>query len=434
MAIYHLHMKSISRADGRSATGAIAYRSGTRITDERTGLEFDYRRKKGIEHSQIYFPPDEQGSRPDLLDRSKLWNEIEQRETKSNAQVAREIEFSFPHELNAAQRLRLLTLMCQSLTKRHGVVVDGSIHAPHGRNADARNFHAHILFSTRRFENGQFTEKTREFCKSPDKEKDAEQLLNRLFGYKSATLVWRKFYEKFANKALEDAGYEPSLDHRSYMDRGIDQQPTIHEGAGRALSNRGIESETVSQNKIIVERNKRLSELDLEINATELLVSQVKGQYEQMEAHIQHILDKANRITPPNHFNSELKDAAFRSEWIQDLIGLNKLQTEALKEKYMDIINKKPKVLEVILKTDPSIPTLKTLISIVENDQKILKKLENGLNSKDLRHFEHVKNRIDVTEKSLYEALKEKIQENLNEQQGNKIYRENRDYDSPSPF
>ena len=215
MAIYHLHMKSISRADGRSATGAIAYRAGIQITDERTGLEFDYKRKQGVEHSQIYFPPGEQESRPDLLDRSKLWNEIEQRETKSNAQVAREIEFSFPHELNAAQRIGLLNAICRSLADIHGVVVDASIHKPHGRNADARNFHAHVLFSTRRFEKGQFTEKTREFCKSPDKEKDSEQLLKRLFGHKSATLLWRKFYEIYANKALEKAGYQPSLDHRS---------------------------------------------------------------------------------------------------------------------------------------------------------------------------------------------------------------------------
>lgn len=434
MAIYHLHMKSISRADGRSATGAIAYRAGIQITDERTGLEFDYRRKQGVEHSQIYFPPAEQHSRPDLLDRSKLWNEIEQRETKSNAQVAREIEFSFPHELNAAHRIGLLNTVCKSLADIHGVVVDASIHKPHGRNADSRNFHAHILFSTRRFEEGKFTEKTREFCKSPNKEKDADKLLKRLFGCKSATLLWRKFYELYSNKYLKAAGHEPSLDHRSYMERGIDQQPTIHEGAGRAMFHRGIESDSVSQNKSIIERNKKLSELDFEIIANKLLVDHVKDQYEQMETHIQYVLEESKRVFSPNYFNSELKEAAIRSEWIQNLIRLNDNQIEASKEKLMDVINKKPQALKVILMTDPSIETLQTLVKIIENDQKILKNLETETIPEHLSHLDFVKNRIEVTKKSLYEALNEKNQENLDDQQRNKIHRENNDYDSPSPF
>ena len=51
MAIYHLSAKPISRATGRSATGAAAYRAGETITDERTGLVFDYSKKRGIDHS-----------------------------------------------------------------------------------------------------------------------------------------------------------------------------------------------------------------------------------------------------------------------------------------------------------------------------------------------------------------------------------------------
>ena len=61
MAQYHAHLKSISRADGRSATGAI-YRAACKIVDDRTGLEFDFT-KKGVEHSQIFFPPGEENTR-----------------------------------------------------------------------------------------------------------------------------------------------------------------------------------------------------------------------------------------------------------------------------------------------------------------------------------------------------------------------------------
>ena len=57
MAIYHLSAKPISRATGRSATGAAAYRAGETITDERTGLVFDYSKKRGIDHSEIMAQP-----------------------------------------------------------------------------------------------------------------------------------------------------------------------------------------------------------------------------------------------------------------------------------------------------------------------------------------------------------------------------------------
>lgn len=290
MAIFHAHLKSISRADGRSATGAIAYRAGCNIVDERTGLEFDYSKKKGVEHTEIFFPPGEENSRPDLHDTSALWNEVEKRETKSNAQVARDFEFSFPCELNAEQRQQMLSTFCKWLTKNHGVVAQGCIHAPHGKDADERNYHAHILFSTRRFENGQFTEKTREFSKRPYDKKELEKHLakggddytKRLNGRKNATELLREAYEVIGNHSLVNAGFEPTLDRRSYAERGIDKEPTVHEGAGRAMANRGRQSDTHDKNIEIVERNKTLSELSNEIKASSALVSRLDVEYDEL--------------------------------------------------------------------------------------------------------------------------------------------------------
>lgn len=290
MAQYHAHLKSISRADGRSATGAIAYRAACKIVDERTGLEFDFTKKQGVEHSQIFFPPGEENTRADLHDTSSLWNEVEKKETKSNAQVAREFEFSFPHELNAQQRQRMLDMFCRWLVKNHGVVAHGCIHAPHGKDADERNYHAHILFSTRRFENGQFTEKTREFSKDPynakelekRKEKGLEDFSQRLHGRKNATELLREAYEKIGNKCLVEAGFEPTLDRRSYAERGIDKEPTVHEGAGRAMAKRGLQSDTHDKNVEIIERNKTLSELDIEIEASSALLTQLDVEYDDL--------------------------------------------------------------------------------------------------------------------------------------------------------
>ena len=290
MAQYHAHLKSISRADGRSATGAIAYRAACKIVDDRTGLEFDFTKKKGVEHSQIFFPQGEENTRPDLHDRSNLWNAVEKKETKANAQVAREFEFSLPHELNAEQRKNMVRMFCTWLAKNHGVVVDASIHAPHGKNADKRNYHAHVMFSTRRFENGQFTEKTREFSKDPynakelekRKEKGLEDFSQRLHGRKNATELLREAYEVIGNKSLVDAGFEATLDRRSYKEQGIDKEPTVHEGAGRAMSKRGLQSDTHDKNIEIIERNKTLSELDIEIEASSALLSRLDVEYDDL--------------------------------------------------------------------------------------------------------------------------------------------------------
>ena len=351
MAQFHAHLKSISRADGRSATGAIAYRAACKIVDERTGLEFDFTKKQGVEHSQIFFPPGEENTRPDLHDRSNLWNAVEKKETKANAQVAREFEFSLPHELNAEQRKNMVRMFCTWLAKNHGVVVDASIHAPHGKNADKRNYHAHVMFSTRRFENGQFTEKTREFSKRPYDEKElakhmakgGEDYTKRLHGRKNATELLREAYEAIGNKSLVDAGFEATLDRRSYAERRIDQEPTVHEGAGRAMSKRGLQSDTHDKNVEIIERNKTLSELHNEIQVSSALLNRLDTEYSELvELQTQMMISyeaeqrrRQSELPQPELTLDSMNLAGhiryYYDAYSQDLIKRTKLQDEAFK-------------------------------------------------------------------------------------------------------
>lgn len=356
MAQFHAHLKSISRADGRSATGAIAYRAACKIVDDRTGLEFDFTKKKGVEHTQIYFPPNEENTRPDLHDTSSLWNEVEKKETKSNAQVAREFEFSFPCELNAQQRQRMLDMFCGWLVKNHGVVAQGCIHAPHGKNADKRNYHAHVMFSTRRFENGQFTEKTREFSKRPYDEKElkkhiekgGEDYSKRLLNRKNATELLREVYEKIGNKFLVEAGFEPTLDRRSYKEQGIDKEPTFHEGAGRAMANRGLKSEIHERNQEIIERNESLSTLQNEVVVTSDLIKDLNTEYGELsqmmisyeaEAKAKQEAEQQRRrqseLPQPELTLDSMNLAGhiryYYDAYSQDLIKRTKLQDEAFK-------------------------------------------------------------------------------------------------------
>jgi hypothetical protein len=147
MAIFVFQMKTFSRAAGRRgsrATSAAAYRAGERIRDERDGATYDHRRRQDVLHKEIVLPAALGATAPGWArDRSSLWNAAESR---SNARVAREFMLALPHELSAAARLQLARGFAQQVSERYGNAVDLVLHAP---RHDARNFHAHLLATTR---------------------------------------------------------------------------------------------------------------------------------------------------------------------------------------------------------------------------------------------------------------------------------------------
>jgi hypothetical protein len=111
MAIYHLHAKVISRATGRSAVAAAAYRSASRLHDDRLDRAHDFSNKSGVVHSEILLPD---GAPERFADRSTLWNEIEAIEKRKDAQLSREVEFSIPREMTRRRGSRWRGISCAS--------------------------------------------------------------------------------------------------------------------------------------------------------------------------------------------------------------------------------------------------------------------------------------------------------------------------------
>jgi Ti-type conjugative transfer relaxase TraA len=250
MAIYHLSMKTVSRASGRSAVGAAAYRSGTRLTNERDGLTHDYTRKGGIEHSEIVLP---EGSNAEWArDRETLWNAAEFAEKRKDARVAREIEVALPHELTGDERLELVREFSQSLADRYGVAVDFAIHTP-DNDMDIRNHHAHIMMTTRQVGEDGLGDKTdlereNKWLKANDLPTTDEQL-------KALRVEW----EETANLALARAGHDIRIDHRSHQDRGLEIEPTQHVGVhATQMDRRGKE---VERERLAEEARARNAEL-----------------------------------------------------------------------------------------------------------------------------------------------------------------------------
>ncbi|MDE2465216.1 MAG: MobA/MobL family protein, partial [Alphaproteobacteria bacterium] len=266
MAIYHLSMKPVARAGGRSAIAAIAYRAGECLTNERDGITHDYTRKEGVLHAEIVLPMGVDAAW--ARDRSTLWNAAEFAENRKDARVAREVEIALPHELTAAQRLATVQEFAQDLADRYGAAVDFAIHAPHAatgsigtagaagatRAGDARNHHAHILMTTRQVTEEGFGEKTY-------LERENKWLLARDLPTTDLQLRdLRQRWEGIANVHLARAGLDVQIDHRSYLVRGLEIAPTEHMGVnatqmerrGKAMSRGRLEEKAARHNAELI--------------------------------------------------------------------------------------------------------------------------------------------------------------------------------------
>lgn len=277
MAIFHLSIKTVSRAHGRSAVGAAAYRAGQRLIDVRQGRTFDYRRKAGVLHRELIVP-----AHAPLWahGRESLWNAAEKSETRKNSTVAREFEVALPSELSGLQRRELALGLARELSAKHSCAVDVAVHAP-GKGGDSRNEHAHILTTTRRLTQTGFAEK----CRELDNQKSGE------------VAYWRERWAQLLNEALESAAASARVDHRSLAEQGIEREPTEHlgpvrTGIARRLARRAHVTDAPQQLTPQQERlAKQLTTMRARLSKTNL------SRFESQKS-IQNAQGGKNEITP----------------------------------------------------------------------------------------------------------------------------------------
>lgn len=229
MAVYHFSAKTVSRSAGRSSTAAAAYRAAERIVDERTGEIHDFTRKGGVVASEVILPGG------GTMERAALWNKVEAHHKRGDATVAREFVVALPAELDPTQRQDLARSYARELADRYRVAVDVNVHAP-GKDGDQRNHHAHILLSACYASTAGALGK---------KAVELDPIHCQRHGLANVVEVERERWERLANQALEKAGQEARIDHRSLEAQGIyDRAPTVHLGPdATAIKRRGGVSE-----------------------------------------------------------------------------------------------------------------------------------------------------------------------------------------------
>lgn len=213
MALYFLNLKTFGRSKGSSAPSAAAYRSGERIRDERTGKIYDHTNRRDVLYKEIVLPRDLNGADVGWArDRSELWNSAERAETRKNARVAREYLVAVPPELAIEQRVGLIRGFAQGLSDRYRFAVDVALHAPRDfPGSDPRNFHAHLLATTREAEASGLGAKT--------------ELDRMSLGASVNELLYvRERWSIEANEALRAANVAARIDHRTLEAQGIERE------------------------------------------------------------------------------------------------------------------------------------------------------------------------------------------------------------------
>ena len=309
MAIYHLEAKVVSRGAGRSAVAASAYLSCSRLYNDYDGIQHDYTEKQGLVWQEVFLP---EYAPQEWQDREQLWNAVEEVETAKDSRLAREFVVALPIELSREEQVELLQEFIREQFVSDGMCADAAIH-----DTDGHNPHAHILLTVRPLdERGKWQYKTEKeyLCVKDGEERgftaaefkaaqadgwekqypykvgrkkvymppsEAEkQGLERASKHPKSTkfgrqnpiserwnseeqlVVWRKAWADVTNRYLERYGHDARIDHRSHAERGLVEQPTIHEGVvARAMEKKGIISDRCELNRQIKADNALLREL-----------------------------------------------------------------------------------------------------------------------------------------------------------------------------
>ncbi|MEO1922047.1 MAG: Ti-type conjugative transfer relaxase TraA [Sphingomonadaceae bacterium] len=248
MAIYHFSAKVISRAAGRSALASAAYRSASPLHDQRLDRHHDFTNKSGVVHSEVLLP---EHAPPGFADRERLWNAVETVEVRKDAQLAREVEFAIPREMNEAQGIALARDFVEAEFVTRGMIADLNVHWDIGADGLAKP-HAHVMLTMRDVSEDGFGHKNRDWNRT--------ELLTG----------WRECWADHVNERLAELDIDTRIDHRSLEAQGIDLEPQhkIGPAASRRLE-RGDIAERAEDHLRIARENgaKIIADPQIALNA-----------------------------------------------------------------------------------------------------------------------------------------------------------------------
>ncbi|WP_054309433.1 Ti-type conjugative transfer relaxase TraA [Mesorhizobium sp. 1M-11] len=234
MAIYHFSVQVIGRAAGRSAVAAAAYRSASRLRDDRLGRDQDFSAKRDVVHSEVMLP---ENAPEAWSDRERLWNDVEVFEKRKDAQLCREVEFAIPREMTQAQGVELARDFVQSEFVDQGMIADLNVHWDMGADGQPKP-HAHVMLTMRSVDENGFGPKVRDWNRT--------ELVER----------WRERWADHVNERLAELEIDARIDHRSLEAQGVALEPQSKIGApAQRMEAAGHEADRAEDHRRIAREN-----------------------------------------------------------------------------------------------------------------------------------------------------------------------------------
>ena len=315
---------TMTRNSTNSAVAGAAYRSGLRLVEtfiengETKTIVHNYQNKRGVVHSEI-LAPEFVSKESWVFDRQKLWNKVQQAETKKNdefrkdAQFSREFEIALPKELTVEENIELFKNFVTENFVELGMVADINIHYDNPENP-----HAHCMLTTR------------ELVVSNEELKFVNTK-NRGWNKTEVLQFARKSWADSVNRELDLRGFESRITELSFKELGISLKPTVHEGPARYITN----SELVQRNKEILEFNTKsvASEPELLIGA----IDKIAFTKFDLQERLQHYLTKNLEINSDDAEGSKKLEQSLTSAF---LFGMEKILSS---ESIVSLNSKGPK-------------------------------------------------------------------------------------------
>ncbi|HEM4729186.1 TPA: MobA/MobL family protein [Streptococcus suis] len=284
----HTHVDIVSRSKGHSVLAKAAYNARDKLRDEYYVKIHDYSKKDDLVFSKIFLP---EHIPKEFSNREYLWNSVEKIEKSKNSQLARNLLFTLPRELNEEDRIKLISEFIEENFTSKGMIADCNIHNPVASDNEEQP-HAHILLTLREIdEKGNWKPKSR---KEYILDENGEKIKLKSGNYKSRKVnlndwnepdkakEWRENFSKKENEYLAKNNIDKRIDPRTFEEQGREELPQIHLGTSSyQMEKKGIQTERGNHNRKIIALNvevKKLKEEIAEIGSWILsLVNMVKG-------------------------------------------------------------------------------------------------------------------------------------------------------------
>ena len=269
----HTHVDIVSRSKGESVIAKAAYNARDKLKDDYYGKTHDYSKKDDLVFSKIFLP---EHIPKEFSKREYLWNEVEKIEKSKNSQLARNLLFTLPRELNEEDRIKLISEFIEENFTSKGMIADCNIHNPTASDNEEQP-HAHILLTLREIdEQGNWKAKSK---KEYILDENGEKIKLKSGNYKSRKVnlndwnepdkakEWRENFSKKANEYLARNNIDKRIDPRTFGEQGREELPQVHLGtASFQMEKKGIQTERGNHNRKITAFNLEFKKFKAELS------------------------------------------------------------------------------------------------------------------------------------------------------------------------